>query len=349
MPSRRSPNRPDRREDVVDACVVRQAKAYPVYDDSYRDNLAMIRLDLNGSYPTLHLVGRNGMHKYNNQDHAMMTAMLTARNIIAGERIYDVWDVNEDAEYHEAGASGMKEALRSERLVPQKIKLARGRDGGRMPPPRLQSRVRSAARVELICFALCVAQFVYLACSFVQGSWIFDPDGERIATDFVNVWASGRQALDGGPAAVYDADCTRRAEVAAVGHPFGREYPWIYPPTFLFVARFARVSSLCSRLMSAWIALTFPPIWQPCAPSSAHRAGILLACAYPGILSNLVVGQNGFVTAGLLGGSLLLLQRRPVLAGCLIGLLSFKPHLGILFPLALIAGGNGAPSRRRRQ
>ena len=73
-------------DDVVDACVVRQPKAYPVYDDGYRDNVAMIRLDLEQSYPTLHLVGRNGMHKYNNQDHAMMTAMLTAQNILAGER-----------------------------------------------------------------------------------------------------------------------------------------------------------------------------------------------------------------------------------------------------------------------
>jgi protoporphyrinogen oxidase len=110
--------------DLVDACVVRQPKAYPVYDDSYREHVAMIRLDLETSYPTLHLVGRNGMHKYNNQDHAMMTAMLTARNILAGERRYDVWDVNEDAEYHEAGASGVKEALRSERLVPQRVKQA---------------------------------------------------------------------------------------------------------------------------------------------------------------------------------------------------------------------------------
>src|SRR6266540_1719530 len=106
--------------DVVDACVVRQAKAYPVYDDHYRDNVAMIRLDLETGYPTLHLVGRNGMHKYNNQDHAMMTAMLTARNILAGERLYDVWDVNEDAEYHEAGASGAKDALASDRFVPAK-------------------------------------------------------------------------------------------------------------------------------------------------------------------------------------------------------------------------------------
>ena len=82
---------------------------------------AAIRLDLEGSYSTLHMVGRNGMHKYNNQDHAMMTAMLTARNILAGERLYDVWNVNEDAQYHEAGESGAQSALDSVRLVPEKV------------------------------------------------------------------------------------------------------------------------------------------------------------------------------------------------------------------------------------
>ncbi len=107
--------------DVVDACVVRQAKAYPVYDEHYRANVDAIRRDLENTYPTLHMVGRNGMHKYNNQDHAMMTGMLTAKNILAGERRYDVWNVNEDAEYHEAGESGVKEALSSERLVPRKV------------------------------------------------------------------------------------------------------------------------------------------------------------------------------------------------------------------------------------
>ena len=101
--------------------MVRQAKAYPVYDEDYRDNVETIRRDLEGRYPTLHLVGRNGMHRYNNQDHAMMTAMLTARNIIARRRLYDVWNVNEDAEYHEAGASGAHEALGSVRLVPEKV------------------------------------------------------------------------------------------------------------------------------------------------------------------------------------------------------------------------------------
>ena len=89
--------------DVVDGCVVRQPKAYPVYDESYRDNVQAVQRELQETYPTLHLVGRNGMHKYNNQDHAMMTAILSVRNILAGERVYDVWQVNEDAEYHEAG------------------------------------------------------------------------------------------------------------------------------------------------------------------------------------------------------------------------------------------------------
>jgi protoporphyrinogen oxidase len=107
--------------DVVDACVVRQAKAYPVYDEDYSDNIAAIRRDLEASYPTLHVIGRNGMHRYNNQDHAMMTAMLTAQNILAGVRRYDVWNVNEDAEYHEAGESGVRGALDSVRLVPEKI------------------------------------------------------------------------------------------------------------------------------------------------------------------------------------------------------------------------------------
>ncbi len=106
--------------DVRDACVVRQKKAYPVYDDAYADHIKEIRRELKLSYPNLHLVGRNGMHKYNNQDHAMMTGMLTAANIVAGEELYDVWQVNEDAEYGEAGTSGAQEALKSLRLVPKR-------------------------------------------------------------------------------------------------------------------------------------------------------------------------------------------------------------------------------------
>lgn len=99
-----------RADQVIGGRVVRQPKAYPVYDDSYKSIIEDVRQEFAASYPTLHFVGRNGMHKYNNQDHAMMTAMLTVRNILAGERKYDVWKVNEDAEYHEEATGGAEPA-----------------------------------------------------------------------------------------------------------------------------------------------------------------------------------------------------------------------------------------------
>jgi protoporphyrinogen oxidase len=104
--------------------VVRQDKAYPVYDDGYAERVEGLRRELEARHPTLHLIGRNGMHRYNNQDHAMMTAMLTVRNIAAGDRIHDVWAVNEDAEYHEAGREGEGAALGSLRAVPERLKAA---------------------------------------------------------------------------------------------------------------------------------------------------------------------------------------------------------------------------------
>ncbi|HUN60779.1 MAG TPA: NAD(P)/FAD-dependent oxidoreductase [Candidatus Sulfotelmatobacter sp.] len=103
--------------DVLDGCVIRQSKAYPVYDDDYKRHLEVIRRALAAHCPNLHLVGRNGMHKYNNQDHAMMTAMLAARNILAGEQKYDIWAVNEDAEYHEAGEAGAQSTSELNRVV----------------------------------------------------------------------------------------------------------------------------------------------------------------------------------------------------------------------------------------
>jgi len=111
--------------DVIDGHVVRQPKAYPVYDDDYATHVATIRRELESRYPNLHLVGRNGMHKYNNQDHAMMTAMLVSRNILAGEQLYDVWDVNQDAEYHEAGDRGAEA-----RVAGQKAELRQTAEGG---------------------------------------------------------------------------------------------------------------------------------------------------------------------------------------------------------------------------
>jgi protoporphyrinogen oxidase len=105
--------------DILDGAVVRQRKTYPVYDEAYAKNVDIVRREIEARYPNLHLVGRNGMHKYNNQDHAMMTALLTVENIVAGKAVYDVWRVNQDAEYHEMGRSGERTAEEEGlRLVP---------------------------------------------------------------------------------------------------------------------------------------------------------------------------------------------------------------------------------------
>ena len=87
------------------------SKVAIIHPPTLRATAEAIRDELETAYPTLHLIGRNGMHRYNNQDHAMMTAMLTVQNIIAGKRVYDTWCVNEDAEYHEAGDEGAEQVF----------------------------------------------------------------------------------------------------------------------------------------------------------------------------------------------------------------------------------------------
>ena len=108
--------------DVIDGQVVRMEKAYPIYDRGYADALSEVR-DFLGAIENLQLIGRNGMHRYNNQDHSMLTAMLAARNIQGAN--FDLWDVNVDQEYHEAGRGINLEDIRSmdstQPLVPRKV------------------------------------------------------------------------------------------------------------------------------------------------------------------------------------------------------------------------------------
>lgn len=85
---------------VTDGAVLRVQKAYPVYDGNYKAGLAAFQRFL-AEVPNFQSVGRNGMHRYNNQDHSMLTAVLAARNIMGAH--YDLWNVNVDAEYHEEG------------------------------------------------------------------------------------------------------------------------------------------------------------------------------------------------------------------------------------------------------
>jgi protoporphyrinogen oxidase len=87
-----------RQADVVDGCVIRMPKAYPIYDSAYRAHLDTVRAFID-PIPNLHTVGRNGMHKYNNQDHSMLAAMMAVSNMQGGA--HNIWDVNTDFDYHE--------------------------------------------------------------------------------------------------------------------------------------------------------------------------------------------------------------------------------------------------------
>ncbi len=114
---------------VLDGAVVRMPKAYPVYDGTYQQGLAAIRQFLD-TIPNLQLVGRNGMHRYNNQDHSMLTAVLAARNIQGGR--YDLWQVNADEEYTEQGGEITMEELKameaSQPLVPRQVSVSADAD-----------------------------------------------------------------------------------------------------------------------------------------------------------------------------------------------------------------------------
>lgn len=197
---------------------------------------------------------------------------------------------------------------------------------------------RLARPVELICFALVVAHATYLATAYLQGIWLVAPDGSGVPSDFVNVWAAGRMVLAGNAVSVYDWPAHKLVEESAIGHSFAGYFGWHYPPTFLFVAA---VLSLLPYAIAyvIWVLATFPAYLLAVRVIIGDRIGYLLAAAFPAVLSNFVVGQNGFLTAGLVGGALVLLERRPVWAGVLLGLLTYKPHLGLLFPIALVAGG----------
>ncbi len=109
-------------KNIVDGTVLRIEKAYPIYDATYRRGLAAVREFL-ATVPNLQLVGRNGMHRYNNQDHSMLTAMLAARNILGAR--YDLWQVNVEADYHEEGSMVTEEELKamdaSQPIVPRRV------------------------------------------------------------------------------------------------------------------------------------------------------------------------------------------------------------------------------------
>jgi len=183
---------------------------------------------------------------------------------------------------------------------------------------------------------LALGYLIVLGGSYLQGHFLTDPQGRPIANDFVNVWAAGRLARDGAAPAAYDWTLHRAAEVRAVGYDFDGYYGWHYPPpAFFFAAALATLPYLVAAVI--WLVTTLAAYAAAIAGILGLRTGVLFAFGFPAAIWNVTAGQNGFLTAALIGGTLGLLERHPALAGICLGLLTYKPQFGLLFPIVLIA------------
>ena len=174
---------------------------------------------------------------------------------------------------------------------------------------------------------------------YITSSGSLDYLGRPLGTDFSNVWTAGRMAAAGNAAEAWDWAAHYKVQQAAHGAVDVTFYGWHYPPPFLMLAAaLSFVPYLWALLI--WqittLALLAFVTWS-IVPS---RKTIALTLAAPVVLVCLTHGHNGFLTGALLGGGLLLLDRRPVLAGILLGLLVYKPQFALLIPPLLIAGGH---------
>jgi hypothetical protein len=197
-----------------------------------------------------------------------------------------------------------------------------------------EERVTGYARI-FVCLYLAMA-VVWIALS----PNLIDPNGKPLGTDFMNVWSAGKLALAGEPGAAYEYGPHYEVQAQALPYADGQTAPyfgWPYPPHFLLAAALLALLPYGVAL-AAWMAVTLPVYLAAVRAIVPYRRWLLFALAFPAVFVNLGHGQNGFLSVGLLGLGLLSLERRPVLAGILFGLLTYKPQLGFLLPLALLAG-----------
>jgi alpha-1,2-mannosyltransferase len=210
----------------------------------------------------------------------------------------------------------------------------------------------TAERIRLVAVAiLCVAaaSIIFL---LVTAHGLVDLQGRPLGTDFSSFYAAGTYVLDGNAQAPYDLVRQHAREQAIFGAATPL-YSWFYPPFFLFITAALALLPYGAALMT-WQAVTLGLYLlamrtiivaarrrdEGALPrGSESRTELLLALAFPAALVNLGHGQNGFLTAALLGGGLALLNTRPIAAGLLFGLLAYKPQFGLMIPLALAAGG----------
>jgi hypothetical protein len=167
-----------------------------------------------------------------------------------------------------------------------------------------------------------------------------DVTGHQIGRDFINAWAAPRLAFSGRLATLFDLD----GYAEAIGTLFGAPLPfhnWSYPPFALLLFRpLSQLSYFWAlALWTAGLFAAFAGVALSQVEPGRRRYGFVALALAPACLMNAVGGQNGFLTAALLLGGVLCLERRPVLAGVLFGCLTVKPHLGLVLPFVLVALG----------
>lgn len=164
------------------------------------------------------------------------------------------------------------------------------------------------------------------------------PNGSPFGSDFVSFWVAAREALAGRPDIPYSAESFAAAQ-NAIFHD-GNYYAFFYPPHYLaYMLPFGVLPYYAA--LAAWCATSFvAALTVVTAIAGRRREVVLLALAFPATFLTIAHGQNAFLSAALFGGALVLQPRRPVLAGVLFGLLTFKPQLGLMIPFALLAAGN---------
>jgi hypothetical protein len=187
----------------------------------------------------------------------------------------------------------------------------------------------------LLLLGMCVVAIVgWIALS----DRLIDRNGNPLGTDFSDPYAAGTLALAGKAADAYVPALQHAAEQAVFDDREVPFYGWHYPPLFFAVAVLVASFPYGWGLL-LWLATSFAAYLATIRAIVPRTETLLAAAAFPAVLVNIGHGQNGFLTASLLGGALLLLDRKPWLAGVLIGLLAYKPQFGLLIPLALLAGG----------
>ncbi len=203
--------------------------------------------------------------------------------------------------------------------------------------PLARLGVMAAEVMALAGGAAYLAFFAYRTLS-VAGPGLLNPLGRPLGSDFVQYWATSALALAGAPAAAYDAERLHAVERIAVGAET-IAIPWHYPPSFMLVVLPLSLMPFVVAL-AVWLAIPLAAYAIVLRRAAAGGLALALGLLFPAVAHSLGSGQNGLISAALLGGGLLLLAPRPLVGGALLGLLSYKPHLAVLIPVALIAGGH---------